>query len=157
MSTTPPPAPQWNAPPAADSFAAQAYGGFWLRVVAYLIDAIVLAIPTVLLGALFGLSMRGAGDLNMGSNVASLVIGWLYFSIMESSERGATLGKMAVGLRVVTEQGGRLSFANATGRYFAKFISAILIGIGFLMVAFTDRKRGLHDMIAGTLVVKVPG
>ena len=65
------------------------------------------------------------------------------------------VGKMAVGLRVVTEQGQRLSFANATGRYFAKFISAILLFIGFIMVAFTDRKRGLHDMIASTLVVKV--
>jgi uncharacterized RDD family membrane protein YckC len=55
----------------------------------------------------------------------------------------------------VTEQGQRLSFANATGRYFAKFISAIILFVGFIMVAFTDRKRGLHDMIASTLVVKV--
>jgi uncharacterized RDD family membrane protein YckC len=61
---------------------------------------------------------------------------------------------MALGLRVVTDQGQRLTFLNATGRYFAKFISALILGIGFLMVAFTDRKRGLHDMIAGTLVIK---
>jgi uncharacterized RDD family membrane protein YckC len=61
---------------------------------------------------------------------------------------------MAVGLRVVTDQGNRLSFLNATGRFFAKFLSALLLGIGFLMVAFTDRKRGLHDIIASTLVIK---
>ena len=83
------------------------------------------------------------------------MIGWLYFALMESSERGATVGKMALGLRVVTSNGQRLSFMNATGRYFAKIISAIILGIGFLMIAFTDKKRGLHDMIASTLVIKV--
>ena len=67
------------------------------------------------------------------------MIGWLYFALMESSERGATVGKMALGLRVVTSNGQRLSFMNATGRYFAKIISAIILGIGFLMIAFTDR------------------
>lgn len=82
------------------------------------------------------------------------MIGWLYFALMESSERGATLGKMALGLRVVTSDGQRLSFLNATGRYFAKIISAIILFIGFIMIGFTDRKRGLHDMIAGTLVIK---
>ena len=61
---------------------------------------------------------------------------------------------MAMGLRVVTSQGQRLSFMNATGRYFAKFISAIILGIGFIMIAFTDKKRGLHDIIADTLVIK---
>ena len=74
---------------------------------------------------------------------------------MESSARGATLGKMAMGLRVVTNDGQRLSFMNATGRYFAKFISAILLLVGFIMIGFTDRKRGLHDMMASTLVIKV--
>ena len=62
---------------------------------------------------------------------------------------------MAVGLRVVDEQGQRISFARATGRFFAKFISALILMIGYLMVAFTDRKRGLHDIMAGTLVVKI--
>ena len=93
---------------------------------------------------------------SMGTlQLVSLVVTWLYFALMESSARGATVGKMAVGLRVVTEQGDRLSFLNATGRFFAKLISAIILCIGFLMVVFTDRKRGLHDMIASTLVVKV--
>ena len=84
----------------------------------------------------------------------SILMGLLYFSLMESSERGATVGKMAMGLRVVTDKGERLSFPNAIGRYFAKIISAIILCIGFIMIGFTDRKRGLHDMIAGTLVIK---
>ena len=88
-------------------------------------------------------------------NAVSFVAGWLYFALMESSARGATLGKMALGLRVVTSDGQRLSFLHATGRYFAKILSAIILFIGFIMIAFTERKRGLHDMIAGTLVIKV--
>ena len=75
--------------------------------------------------------------------------------LMDDAERGATVGKMAMGLRVVTGSGQRLSFMNATGRYFAKILSAIILCIGFIMIAFTDKKRGLHDMIAGTLVIKV--
>ena len=78
----------------------------------------------------------------------------LYFALLESSERGATVGKMAMGLRVVTSDGQRLSFMNATGRYFAKILSFLILCIGFIMVAFTDKKRGLHDIIAGTLVIK---
>ena len=87
-------------------------------------------------------------------NGASFVIAWLYFAFFESSERGATVGKMAMGLRVVTSDGQRLSFMHATGRYFAKLLSALILFIGFIMIAFTDKKRGLHDMIAGTLVIK---
>ena len=83
------------------------------------------------------------------------MISWLYFALLENSERGATVGKMAMGLRVVTSDGQRLSFLNATGRYFAKILSAIILCIGFIMIGFTDKKRGLHDMIAGTLVIKV--
>jgi uncharacterized RDD family membrane protein YckC len=125
-------------------------------VVAYIIDAILLSVAAGVIGVVTGGGMYGdLEDINFSASGISLVVGWLYFALMESSERGATVGKMAVGLRVVTDQGQRLSFLHATGRYFAKFISAIILGLGFLMVAFSDRKRGLHDMIAGTLVVKV--
>ena len=156
-SVPPPPPPVWASGPGGPP--AIRYGGFWLRVVAYIIDAILLNIALGLLTLITGLRLiayRATDHLEPLPTLTPLVVGWLYFALMESSQRGATLGKMAVGLRVVTEQGQRLSFANATGRYFAKFISAIILGIGFLMVAFTDRKRGLHDMIANTLVVKVP-
>jgi len=92
---------------------------------------------------------------NMGIfELVALVITWLYFALMESSPRGATVGKMAMSLRVVDEQGNRISFGRATGRFFAKFVSGIILLIGYIMVAFTERKRALHDMMAGTLVIK---
>jgi uncharacterized RDD family membrane protein YckC len=133
------------------------YGGFWLRVIAYLIDIILLLIVSLIIGGFFRLGLIAAeawDALRFADPMTGLVLSWLYFAFMESSPRGATAGKMAMGLRVVTDQGQPLSFANATGRYFAKYVSWIILGIGFIMVAFTDRKRGLHDMIAGTLVIK---
>lgn len=162
MSDAPKP-PVWEAGPPATAGAA-GYGGFWIRVVAYIIDAILLNIAFGILGLLTGVGLVPTHFTNFDSpevygstgvlQLVSLVLTWLYFALMESSVRGATVGKMAVGLKVVTGQGNRLSFANATGRFFAKIISALLLCIGFIMVAFTDRKRGLHDMIADTLVIK---
>jgi uncharacterized RDD family membrane protein YckC len=162
MSPVPPPQPVWNAQPAGP--AGVAYGGFWIRVVAYLIDGILLNIAFGIIGAIVGVSMIPVDPTNtdpmvgmehMGRfQLVALVVTWLYFALMESSPRGATVGKMVLGLRVVDEQGNRISFARATGRFFAKFVSTIILMIGYLMVAFTERKRGLHDMIAGTLVIK---
>ncbi|CAN5916932.1 RDD family protein [soil metagenome] len=150
----PPPPPVWDAGPAGD--AQVAYGGFWIRLVAYLIDAILLTIVGGVLGSIFGFSLWDADweDYDPTLNLVSVVIGWLYFALLESSERGATVGKMALGLRVVTGAGQRLSFMTASGRYFAKIVSALIFFIGFIMIGFTERKRGLHDMIADTLVIK---
>jgi uncharacterized RDD family membrane protein YckC len=122
------------------------YGGFWIRVVAAIIDGILLAIVQFIL--------RLAIDDNTVNGLINTVIGWLYYAGMESSARQATVGKMALGLTVTDLSGERISFLRATGRYFAKILSAIILGIGFIMVAFTEKKQGLHDMIAGTLVVK---
>ena len=153
--SAPPPPPVWDARPAGTPTVA--YGGFWIRVVAYLIDGFLLGIVGVVLGAAFGISMVAGDfqDYDPTFNLVSFAIGWLYFALLESSERGATVGKMAMGLRVVTGDGQRLTFLNATGRYFAKILSAALFCIGFIMVGFTERKRGLHDMLANTLVIKV--
>jgi uncharacterized RDD family membrane protein YckC len=149
-----PPPPVWDAQPASPDRVA--YGGFWIRVVAYIIDAILLTIVCGIADRLLGINIFVSDweHYDPLANLVSLVIGWLYFALLESSERGATVGKMAMGLRVVTSNGQRLSFMNATGRYFAKILSAIILCIGFIMIAFTDKKRGLHDMIAGTLVIK---
>jgi len=160
----PPPPPVWDArPPGAQP--TSGYGGFWIRLVAYIIDAILLNIVFGVVGAVVGISMFPADPANMdpaffmsemGSfQLVALVVTWLYFALMESSPRGATVGKMVLGLRVVDEQGNRISFMRATGRFFAKIVSSIILFIGFLMIAFTDRKRGLHDIMAGTLVVKI--
>jgi uncharacterized RDD family membrane protein YckC len=71
---------------------------------------------------------------------------------MESSSRQATLGKMAVGIKVGNEQGQRISPANALGRVASKILSGLILYIGYIMVGFDARKQGLHDKIASTVV-----
>lgn len=144
----------------------QPYGGFWIRFAAYLIDAIVLAIGGGIvggiLGAVIGIVMASGGGAtneiaavaSLVGNVVGIVLNWLYFGFMESSSWQASLGKKAVGLVVTDENGRRISFGRATGRYFAKIISALILLVGFMMAGWTQRKQGLHDMIAGTLVWK---
>lgn len=127
------------------------YAGFWIRVGAYLIDAVILWVANFIIG-LIGIGSIAFDEYNYAFNIISLTMGVLYFGFMESSERQGTLGKMAVGIKVGDEQGNRITFANALGRYFAKFISAILLGIGFLMVAWDERKQGIHDKLADTYV-----
>jgi uncharacterized RDD family membrane protein YckC len=83
----------------------------------------------------------------------ALLLPWLYFAIMESSSRQATLGKMALGIVVTDISGRRISFARATGRQLGKIISGMILYIGYLMIAFTQRKQGLHDIMAECLVV----
>ncbi len=79
---------------------------------------------------------------------------WLYYALFESSSKQATLGKMALGIVVTDIDGNRISFGRANARFWSKIISGMILGIGFLMAAFTEKKQGLHDMIAGTLVIK---
>jgi uncharacterized RDD family membrane protein YckC len=144
-------------PVTAASAGAIKYGGFWLRAVACVIDSIVLLIAATIVGALVGLSLVAIDEFQASryTDVAIIVVlSWLYFSLMESSPGGATLGKMAIGLRVVAGGGGPLTFSQATGRYFAKYVSLAILGIGFVMAAFTDKKCGLHDLMADTLVIR---
>jgi len=82
------------------------------------------------------------------------LIQWLWFTIAESSKWQATIGKKLVGLKVTDENGKRISFGKANGRYWSKIISTLILFIGFFMIAFTKKKQGLHDKIAGTLVVR---
>lgn len=127
------------------------YAGFWRRVAASFFDN---AVTTLIgLGFVIVLVIFNIPVPQIVSDVAPLIFFWLYFSLMESSEKQATVGKRILGIRVTDINGGRISFLRATGRTFGKFISMIIVGIGFLMVAFTKRKQGLHDMIAKTLVV----
>lgn len=139
----------------------QPYGGFWLRLVAYLIDGVILNIAGWALGMVFGLaiSLGGIGeDAAMGGVFAlsgfSLVTGWLYSAVLESSQWQATVGKKALSLVVTDEEGQRIGFGRATARYFAKILSMLILFFGFIMIGWTRRKQGLHDMIAGTLVYK---
>ncbi len=145
------------------------YGGFWIRFLAFIIDAIIIGIVTwpirmIVLGTM-GVHRFPVGPVDArhlapfivmlprlwGANV---IVDWLYEALLTSSAWQGTVGKKILNLRVTDEGGNRISFARATGRHFAKFLSAIILFIGYFMIAFTDRKRGLHDMIAETLVRK---
>ena len=79
---------------------------------------------------------------------------WLYEAFMMSSEWQATLGKRAMSIVVIGPNGERISFARATGRHFAKYVSAFILFIGYIMAAFTPRKQALHDMMAETFVIQ---
>lgn len=144
------------------SYNEPSYAGFWIRVLAYLIDSLLLSIVFCPLG--FGLGLLGvAGEIDQNSpawmginlllNLVSLVVGWLYFALTESSSWQATVGKKLLKLKVTDMHGQRISFGKATGRYFGQILSGMICGIGYIMVAFTEKKQGLHDMMAGTLVV----
>ncbi|MGB8524124.1 MAG: RDD family protein, partial [Candidatus Acidiferrales bacterium] len=85
----------------------------------------------------------------------SIVMMWIYYAWMESSSHQGTLGKMALGLIVTDLEGRRISFARASGRYFAKIITSLIpLGIGYMMAGFTEKKQALHDIIASCLVLR---
>ena len=131
------------------------YAGFWRRVAAVIIDGLILAIVEVPLN--IGVAPDAWTQSPSRASTAytiSTVISWLYYSLMESSAKQATLGKMALGIVVTDMDGRRITFARATGRYFGKILSGLILGIGFLMAAFTEKKQALHDILASTLVVK---
>jgi len=155
---------------------ARAYAGFWLRFVAYLIDAIVLGIFAVpiLIGAamLMGLGAtlmdiphhRDPFDNGLPPAIAGFIalcglIGivgtWLYYALLESSEWQATLGKKIIGLEVTDMAGARVTFGRATGRHFGKLITSLIpLGIGYILAGFTEKRQALHDMLASCLVLR---
>ena len=157
--------------PAAAALPAVAYAGFWLRFVAWIIDYIVLRIASSILLLPFGASLglrqflrnhrptspeelvplfTGMGRIFL----LTIVLTWLYYALLESSVWQATLGKKALGLEVTDLAGNRIQFGRATGRYFARWLSVMTIGIGYIMAGFTDKKQALHDILAGTLVIR---
>ena len=88
-------------------------------------------------------------------NQLGLTLGMFYCASMESSSIQGTLGKMALGIKVTDIEGNKIGFEKALNRYLGKGISAIILFYGFIMVAFTQKKQGLHDMMVGSLVVNV--
>jgi uncharacterized RDD family membrane protein YckC len=88
------------------------------------------------------------------SGLVIVVLTWLYYALLESSPHQATIGKLAVGIKVTDENGNRVTLLRASGRHFAKIISAMILMIGFIMAGFTEKKQALHDMIANCLVIK---
>ena len=159
MSYSTPAAPYQTVAPVAGA----AYGGFWIRVVAAIIDGVLLRVVVAPIHVIFGgLGLAGltggiphAGLALLGGGITFIVLifgSWLYEAFMESSSYQATLGKMICGMKVTDLSGNRISFERATGRHFAKWLSVMILFIGYIMVGFTERKQGLHDLLAGTLV-----
>jgi uncharacterized RDD family membrane protein YckC len=147
--------------------AGEKYAGFWIRFLAYIIDGIILFIIGFGIAFIIGLTW-GVANYSPYSNIYNsssflgvaiiiyglvIVITWLYFAYQESSIKQATIGKQALGLIVTDLEGNRLSFGRATGRWLAKILSGIILGIGFIIIGLTEKKQGLHDMIASTYVV----
>lgn len=126
------------------------YGGFWIRFLAYLVDSLIVTVGFVgimlLLGAM-GLELAGA-------EIIFLVLSILYWALMQSSPRQATIGKELCGLKVGGPNGERLSVPRALGREAAKIISSLTLLIGFIIAAFTRNKQALHDFVASTYVVR---
>lgn len=169
------PAPAYAAAPAVAYAAIPAarYAGFWMRVLAHLIDHVILsAIATPFFFILIlPVILRVIHDAERNQEpspglilaiVSSIFVyiilawvgQWLYDALLTSSSWQGTVGKRVLQLRVTDELGNRIGFGRATGRFFAKILSAMFLCIGFIMVGLTDRKRGLHDMLAGTLVMR---
>jgi len=157
----------YTAPAAATGYANTAvvsgqdvvYAGFWKRYAAYFIDYILLTVVTLPLSMI--INVMGVSSGSEGMQVAltlvvmllSMVISIGYYAGFHASRGGATLGKMAVGIKVVRGHGERISFLRAFCRYLATIVSSLILMIGFIMAAFTERKQALHDMMCDTLVV----
>lgn len=125
------------------------YADFGSRLGAYLLDAMIIGVPLGMFNFMLGII---SSDLAALTNLIGIILPWLYYAYMESSEHQGTFGKKIVGLKVTTMQGEPVNFGQASGRFFGKFISAFFF-IGFIMIGFTEKKQGLHDMFANTLVV----
>ena len=148
------------------------YASFWQRAGAYLIDSLILGIPFSIANAAL---VSPPADVKTSTDPATgqvtttftgdwaaflvlfglfLVVNWLYVALLLSSPRQATVGKMALSLVVTDEQGERISFARASGRYCASWLNSLTLGVGWLMVIWTSRKQALSDKVAATLVIR---
>jgi len=153
------------------------YAGFGQRLIAIIIDAIIIGVVQsfvfvpILAAVGFGFA-SGAENMDMsdpdqaagmiatitaaagGVWLLAMIIQVLYFTFMESSKMQATVGKMALGLKVTDLEGNKLDFTKALVRNLCRILSNITMLIGYIIAAFTEKKQALHDMIAGTLVLK---
>jgi uncharacterized RDD family membrane protein YckC len=137
------------------------YAGFWLRLVAAVVDMVAMYTPfafvfflAIVLTKLVSGRKYDPGIMLLASPMVLIVGTWLYFAIMESSPWQATLGKRLLGLYVTDLNGQRLTLIRATGRSLAKYLSIMTAGIGYLLCGFTERKQALHDVVARCLVLR---
>ena len=122
----------------------QIYAGFWQRLLAGIIDSIILIVIEVILILIPIIGW-----------ILSLFVTWLYFAIQHSSTKQATFGMRALDIKITNENHGKIGFWRATGNLYLTVISALVVFIGFLMIAFTSRKQGFHNLISRTLCIKI--
>jgi len=137
------------AAPAAAVTGAKA--GFWIRVLAFIIDSIIIAVVNEIIAAILNSSTTGRSGIQT-------LLGIIYFTYFWSASSpwpGQTIGDKVLNLRVIRTDGSDLSIVQALIRYVGLFISFIVIFIGVIWVAFDPNKQGWHDKIAGTYVIKV--
>lgn len=139
------------------------YAGFWIRFVAKFIDGLILLVPNIIIQTVIValIAPSGSNQAPSGAQVAIVLLPILFnfaiqglYSVILVSRYGATWGKMALGLRIVTENGGKVSTARATGRFFAELVSSLTLLIGYIIAGFDAEKRALHDHICSTRVIK---
>lgn len=133
------------------------YAGFRKRCVASVIDALITTAGGFAIGFVLDVVLYDYFSIYIASliyaGMVNVVVRWLYFALLESSPTQATVGKMILDVQVADLDGNRIGFAQATGRHFGKMLSGLTVGIGYAMAAFTEQKQGLHDKMAGCLVI----
>lgn len=129
------------------------YAGFWIRTLAYIIDTLIIVILSEIILQFLKYFSENS-DLSAVAITLPFLISFIYMTILWSAAQ-ATIGQKLCGLKVIDEiEGTKITFLRATGRWFALLLAMSILFVGVLMVAFTEDKRGLHDMLAGTYVVK---
>lgn len=132
------------------------YAGFWIRFVAYLLDGIVLFIVSLGVGLVLGLAVASGLDetvMELINGLAQMIIGAAYATFF-LGKYGATLGQMALNLKVVMPDGSSIGYGRAFCRFLAEILSALILMIGYIMAAFDSEKRALHDRICNTRVIR---
>lgn len=154
------------------------YAGFWRRFIAFVIDSCIIQCILLVVRKILPIDMTvdryfiKGEDISDSFSITSyqvtypedaesilasllmIAIVWLYYVLFQSSKHQATPGMKLFKMQITDYTGNRISFGQATLRYFASWLSGLIFGIGYLMIAFTPRKQGLHDYIAKTLVMK---
>jgi uncharacterized RDD family membrane protein YckC len=179
MSDLPPPPPNPPPPPPPPGFGAPppgyvaygtqrgpqvAYAGFWIRFAAMVLDGLLLSVPMWILSAILyngdaylstGVSWQPGTET--GLNLLSTLIGVAYYASLEGGPTGQTLGKRVCGIRVVDAETGQpgIGIGRGIGRYFARWLSSIPLGLGYFWMLWDDRKQCWHDKLVRTIVVKV--
>jgi uncharacterized RDD family membrane protein YckC len=129
------------------------FAGFWIRVGAKIIDGIIITVVGFVLAFLVNFIIRHMVAAAVLQNTIYIAL-TIFYSVYFLGKYSATPGKMACGLKVVRPDGEKISYGRACGRFFAEFLSSIILYIGYIIVAFDEERRALHDRICDTRVVR---